>query len=111
MIHGDEADVAAALEEQQRESALAQLRASAPGEDPDEDEEGNRYCLDCGDTIPEARVRAVNAVRCVYCASVRERGNPRKMLSHRGIRRYLKQDEEESPSGETFSLGGEDANL
>jgi len=111
MIHGDEADVAAALEEQQRESALARLRASTPEEDLDEDEEGNRYCLDCGDTIPEARVRAVNAVRCVYCASARERGNPRKMLSHHGIRRYLKQDEEVSAGGETFPLGGEDVDL
>lgn len=45
-----------------------------PVEAPDEDNKGNRYCLDCGDTIPRARVEAVQAVRCVNCVVVRERG-------------------------------------
>lgn len=52
------------------EAARMQL---TPAEEPDEDEDGNRYCLDCGDAIPAARVASVNAVRCTDCASARER--------------------------------------
>jgi RNA polymerase-binding transcription factor DksA len=73
-MHGDECDVAAVFEETQRNAALARVLAG-PVEEPDEDDQGNRYCLDCGETIPPARVLAVKAVRCVDCATIRERQN------------------------------------
>jgi len=72
MIHGDMADIAAEYEQRDRDLALARRRA-VPMEDPDEDSNGNRYCLDCGEIIPKARVAAVMAVRCVDCAGHRER--------------------------------------
>ncbi|WP_437559535.1 TraR/DksA C4-type zinc finger protein [Acidithiobacillus sulfuriphilus] len=86
MIHGDEADVAAHYEQAERDGALARMRA-VPQEAPDEDEQGNRYCLDCGEIIPLLRVQAVQAVRCVDCATVRERKERR--ISGGGIRTYL----------------------
>jgi hypothetical protein len=46
MIHGDMADIAAEYEQRDRDMALARRRA-APMEEPDEDSNGNRYCLDC----------------------------------------------------------------
>ena len=49
------------------------IEAQQSREAPDEDEQGNRFCLDCGQTIPSARVEAVAAVRCVHCASRREK--------------------------------------
>ncbi|MBU2800823.1 hypothetical protein HFV02_00795 [Acidithiobacillus caldus] len=72
MIHGDMADVAAEYEQRERDLALARRRA-APMEEPDEDSNGNWYCLDCGEIIPKARVSAVMAVRCVDCAGRREK--------------------------------------
>lgn len=73
VIHGDVADVASEYEQRDRDLALAKRR-SEPVEDPDEDDAGNRYCLDCGEIIPKARVEAVQAVRCVGCAGAKERG-------------------------------------
>ena len=61
----EQANIAMRLEERR----LAMLHQEAP----DEDASGNRYCLDCADDIPPARVQAVNAVRCVVCAEKRER--------------------------------------
>lgn len=87
MIHGDEADIASEFEERARADALAAQRAITQ-EDPDEDEQGNRFCLDCGEPIPAARVAAVNAVRCVDCARLRERGKSRHLGI--GIRRFLR---------------------
>ena len=70
----DVSDIASRNEQMEIAMRLeAQRRALQMQEDPDEDEQGNRYCLDCGDDIPPERVRAVNAVRCVACASKRER--------------------------------------
>jgi RNA polymerase-binding transcription factor DksA len=89
VLHGDEADIAAEVEEMERSLALQRLRASYGFEEPDEDEQGNRYCLDCGERIPAARVLAVQAVRCVDCASVRERGSVGSRISRTGILRYL----------------------
>ncbi|MBU2763340.1 hypothetical protein HFQ13_09300 [Acidithiobacillus sp. VAN18-1] len=66
------ADIAAEYEQRDRDMALARRRA-APMEEPDEDGNGNRYCLDCGEIIPKARVAAVMAVRCVDCAGHREK--------------------------------------
>ncbi len=61
----EQANIAMRLEERR----LAMLHQEAP----DEDASGNRYCLDCADTVPALRVKAVNAVRCVVCAEKRER--------------------------------------
>ena len=49
------------------------IEAQQSREAPDEDEQGNRFCLDCGEQIPPDRVAAVAAVRCVRCASRREK--------------------------------------
>ena len=78
MIQGerlaDEADVGAKNTEEHLMEALARQRAAlVPQEEPDEDAQGNRYCLDCADIIPSERVQAVQAVRCVRCAAKRER--------------------------------------
>lgn len=70
----DEADVANRMQESEMRLAMAQ-RATARREAPDEDDQGNRYCLDCGEIIPQERVQAIDAVRCVYCAEKRERGS------------------------------------
>ncbi|MGC9161900.1 TraR/DksA C4-type zinc finger protein [Acidithiobacillus sp.] len=70
----DISDVASRNEQMDLAMRLAARRmASRTREQPDEDEQGNRYCLDCGDDIPPERVRAVDAVRCVVCAGKRER--------------------------------------
>ena len=73
----DEFDNAMAIEERNHAFRLAEAARAArarltPTEPPDEDAEGNRYCLDCGDSIPRARVESVNAVRCVACTALRE---------------------------------------
>jgi DnaK suppressor protein len=75
VLRGDEADFASEMEERERRCAIQRLRAASGLEEPDEDAQGNRYCLDCGEKIPAARVLAVQALRCVDCASVRERGS------------------------------------
>ena len=54
------------------EAARAARERLTPSEPPDEDEDGNRACLDCGEWIPRARVESVNAVRCVACTARRE---------------------------------------
>lgn len=67
----DPNDLASELEEAHRQLAIAAVRA-APAEPPDEDEDGVRYCLDCGAIIPPARIQLVQAVRCVPCVQLRE---------------------------------------
>jgi DnaK suppressor protein len=75
-------DKAQCLEEEQRQRALGALR-QRPREAPDEDEHG-RYCLDCGDVIPDARlVIEPFAVRCVECLTVREK---QEAIRHGGVR-------------------------
>jgi len=76
MNHPDLTDQASQIEERHRELALQRLR-NQPQEEPDEDKDGNRYCLTCGEIIPEERVKAVQAVRCVHCASAREKQRKR----------------------------------
>ncbi len=88
-MEADPLDVAARLEESQRNAAIA-LTLMRPQETPDEDEHG-RYCLDCGEPIPVARVAAIQAVRCVHCAQVREQ--KAKRISGVDIRRYLTHEE------------------
>ncbi|WP_226850125.1 TraR/DksA C4-type zinc finger protein, partial [Acidithiobacillus ferrooxidans] len=69
-----EADVGAKNTEEHLMDALARQRAAlVPDEEPDEDAQGHRYCLDCSDIIPLERIQAVQAVRCVTCAAKRER--------------------------------------
>ncbi|MGK9450307.1 TraR/DksA C4-type zinc finger protein [Acidithiobacillus caldus] len=89
-MEADPLDVAAQLEECERNAAIAKT-LMRPQESPDEDEHG-RYCLDCGETIPTARVAAVQAVRCVECAQVRERKT--KRVPGTGIRRYLTKEDD-----------------
>lgn len=70
----DLSDEASRNEERFTQAAIASLRLSNKSvEAPDEDEQGNRYCLDCGDDIQPERVAAVQAVRCVVCQGRRER--------------------------------------
>jgi len=105
-VRGDEVDLASAREEMAREEAMARIRAQLtnPGEDPDEDAEGNRYCLDCGEIIPQGRVVAVNAVRCVECATRLERGKPRRSVALAGgIRRYLRPESGDDTPVESLS--------
>lgn len=65
----DLTDEASELEQFVRMNALRAANARlCPGESPDEDEAGNRFCLECGEGIPPARVAAIGAVRCVECA-------------------------------------------
>lgn len=64
-------EAASDLEQLERDNIINQHRFRTT-ETPDE-VDGIRYCLDCGEVIPEARVIAINAVRCVYCAGMRER--------------------------------------
>lgn len=69
----DLADIGAQTTERFLEAALARHHAQQrPTETPDEDSEGNRFCLDCADRIPFERVQAVQAVRCVTCVGTRE---------------------------------------
>lgn len=68
----DEFDRASEQEELFRSVSLHRQRLR-PTEKPDEDELG-RYCLSCGDTIPEKRVLAVPyVVRCIRCQTKKER--------------------------------------
>ncbi|WP_311567255.1 TraR/DksA C4-type zinc finger protein [Photobacterium arenosum] len=44
-----------------------------PAEQPDQDENGNRYCLSCGVLIPPQRVAVVpDCVRCIDCQQLKE---------------------------------------
>ena len=70
-MFADSFDAASHLEELERQRIIAAHQNRTSEEAPDEDADG-RYFLDCGDVIPPARVLAVNAVRCVVCATRRE---------------------------------------
>lgn len=82
----DISDQASATEElflQQAKAQHALQSLQERLEAPDEDEEGNRFCLDCGDQIPAARLVIVPfAVRCVPCLSRKEQR--RKLAESRG---------------------------
>ncbi|WP_243032997.1 TraR/DksA C4-type zinc finger protein [Vibrio cincinnatiensis] len=70
----DQFDKAQEAEQEFREKALENQRALMQCEMPDEDEDGNRYCLNCGIEIPQARLEVQpQAVRCVRCQSRKER--------------------------------------
>ena len=74
----DSFDQAMDIEERNHERNLAAAARTAreklaPAEKPDEDDKGNRFCLDCGARIPRKRVASVNAVRCVACVQRAEK--------------------------------------
>ncbi|WP_297813690.1 TraR/DksA C4-type zinc finger protein [uncultured Methylophaga sp.] len=60
-------------EQKDRDIAIeAELLRGRETEQPDE-EDGIRYCLDCGEEIPEDRLKArPDAVRCVYCKELKD---------------------------------------
>ncbi|BCV65101.1 MULTISPECIES: TraR/DksA C4-type zinc finger protein [Shewanella] len=65
-------DQAQDAEQKFREQAIAR-QLSRDVETPDIDEDGNRWCLDCGDQIAAERLAVNNsAVRCVPCQAARE---------------------------------------
>ncbi len=69
----DQASATEALFLQQAKIRHALLAQQARMEPPDEDAQGNRFCLDCGDQIPSERIAIVPfAVRCVPCLSRKE---------------------------------------
>lgn len=69
----DQFDRAQELEERFRDDALHHQLNHRCTEQPDEDEGGNRYCLSCGELIPQDRIEAQpNAVRCVRCQARKE---------------------------------------
>lgn len=73
----DEVDLAAAEVETFRAAALmTHLRERRCGGISADISRGARLCLDCGEQIDRARLRAVpGAVRCVECQSQWERRN------------------------------------
>ena len=71
----DAVDQAAALEQIQRDYALAAAKKSP--EQPNE-YHGHRYCIDCDIEITTKRLMAnPNAVRCVECQTLQEHKNRR----------------------------------
>lgn len=77
-------DVAAELTEYANQKSLENWRMGLQtGEEPDVDENGVRYCLDCGDVIPPERIAVAipSPVRCVSCQSVIESRRRRNMPS------------------------------
>lgn len=74
----DEIDRAQRQEQQTRDRAIQEvLKKDQENEQPDE-ENGIRYCLDCGLDIPKKRLAArPNSVRCVDCQHIKEQRNRR----------------------------------
>lgn len=63
-------DRAQQQEQENRDRALANQQARRRIETPDQDAQGNRFCLSCGEQIASERLEAESdAVRCVPCAS------------------------------------------
>ncbi|MCL8302180.1 TraR/DksA family transcriptional regulator [Pseudomonas mosselii] len=65
-------DRAQALEQRQRDQAIAAARANAPSSGP-----SLTHCEDCGSEIPAARRALGGKTRCVACQSTFEKGGPR----------------------------------
>lgn len=70
----DNLDVASDREEKAREIAIENHKRRIK-EQPDEDSDGNRFCLDCAEQIPPPRVALIDAVRCIDCAQIIEQRN------------------------------------
>lgn len=63
-------DSAQKLEQETRARDLANQLARRRIETPDQDADGNRFCLGCGEQIASERLEAeADAVRCVPCGS------------------------------------------
>lgn len=61
-------DRAQQQEQESRDRAIANQLARRGTETPDQDAEGNRFCLSCGEQIARDRLEAApDAVRCVPC--------------------------------------------
>lgn len=71
-------DRAQEREQKDRDLAIqAELKRGIETEEPDE-ENGIRYCLDCGLEIPKDRLKArPDAVRCVDCKEMKDRRSKR----------------------------------
>ncbi len=70
----EQIDQAQELDQVFRDRALANHKNNQRCELPDEDESGIRYCLDCGEEIPNKRIEVLpGAVRCVQCQARKER--------------------------------------
>ncbi|MBN6740542.1 hypothetical protein JKG47_08370 [Acidithiobacillus sp. MC6.1] len=90
----DPSDEATMRESAEINAVLARHRAASQRvEDPDEDAEGRRYCLDCAETIQPERVLLVDAVRCVHCATLRERGSHLRRQVGGAIRTSMQSEE------------------
>ncbi len=63
----DEIDLANDLIDSEVSRALSKLRQHTAS-----DSEGSKHCIECGDTIPDAR-RKMGFKWCVSCAEERER--------------------------------------
>jgi len=74
----DEIDRAQRQEQRTRDMAIqAALNKGRETEQPDE-EDGIRYCLDCGLDIPNDRLKVrPYSVRCVECKNIKEQRNRR----------------------------------
>ena len=69
----DEVDKQQELDQLFLDAAISNQLTHSCVEQPDEDEDGNRYCLDCGALIPPERIKAnPYAVRDVSCQSRKE---------------------------------------
>jgi DnaK suppressor protein len=73
----DDLDRAEQLAQQQRDLSInAALQSGIETEQPDEDEDGTRYCIDCGTVIPKERLAVrPESVRCVDCKQLKEERN------------------------------------
>lgn len=65
-------DRAQALEQRQRDQAIAAARAQAPSSGP-----SLTHCEDCASPIPEARRALGGKTRCVSCQSIVEQRGQR----------------------------------
>ncbi|MGG7596785.1 TraR/DksA C4-type zinc finger protein [Pseudomonas sp. WC1] len=65
-------DRAQALEQRQRDQAIAAALAQAPSSGP-----SLSHCEDCGNEIPQARRALGGKTRCVPCQSTFEKGAQR----------------------------------
>lgn len=69
----DEADYAKEAELADRQRALDAQQERAREHEAPRERDGVRVCLDCGDPIEPARLRArPESVRCVWCKYIRE---------------------------------------
>ncbi len=70
----DPADLAAPVEQRQRDDALANQAALNAAHETPFEIDGKRVCLDCYDPIPARRLKACpHAVRCVECQNDHDR--------------------------------------